>query len=50
MKNVRKGTWLLALLCCFGLLAGGSRVLAAEEVSSEELTMKPGVYIAHMPA
>jgi len=48
MKNVRKGTWLLALLCFFGLLAGGSRVLAAEEVPSKELTMKPGVYIAHM--
>jgi len=48
MKKLRKGTWLLMLLCCFGLLAGGSRVLAAEAGSSEELTMKPGVYIAHM--
>ena len=48
MKNLRKGTWLLVLLCCFGLLVGGSRVLAAEETGSEELTMKPGVYIAHM--
>ena len=48
MKNWKKGTWLLALLCCFGLLAGGMKVMAAEEVSSEELTMKPGVYIAHM--
>ena len=48
MKNWKKGTWLLALLCCFGLLAGGSRVLAAEETSSGELTMKPGVYIDTM--
>ena len=35
MKNLRKGTWLLALLCCFGLLTGGVHALAAEEVSSE---------------
>lgn len=48
MKNLKKGTWLLALLCCFGLLAGGIKVMAAEAVSSEELTMKPGVYIDTM--
>ena len=48
MKNLRKGTWLLALLCCFGLLTGGVHALAAEEVSSESLTMKNGVYIEHM--
>lgn len=45
MKKLRKGTWLLVLLCCFGMLAGGIKGLAAEEVSSEALTMKPGVYI-----
>ncbi|MBP3700440.1 MAG: VanW family protein [Lachnospiraceae bacterium] len=48
MKKISKGTWLLALLCCFGLLAGGSRAWAAEGDPSEELTMKPGVYIEHM--
>ena len=44
MKKLRRGAWFLALLCCFGLMAGGA-ALAAEETISADSTIKPGVYI-----
>ncbi len=45
MKNIRRGAWLFALLCSFGLLIGGGVVLATEQATTEDSTIKTGVYL-----